>query len=159
MAKVKEDFIIKIDGKDYITYEGLLDLAHSLDLNSIKVDLIQIPHRENNMVAICKATATTKDNRIFVDLGDASPNSVQSNFIPHIIRMASTRAKARALRDLTNVGITAIEELSLDNSSSYKPTQGQITTLKKLSKNTNTKINFNNLTQKSAGELIKKLQK
>lgn len=166
---LNEKFIINIDGKSYVTYEGLLDLAHTMKLKSINVDLIQIPSKENEYLAICKAIATTEDGQVFIDLGDASPDSVKSSFVPHIIRMASTRAKARALRDLTNVGITAIEELDLEdnivvvekpeNYNNEKPTKGQIETLKKLAKMSNTNINFDNLTKYTAGELIKKLQK
>lgn len=163
---VKEKFIVNIDGRSYVTYEGLLDLAHSIGLSSIDVEIIQVPSNENNMLAICKATAVTKDGDSFVDVGDASPLSVKSAFAPHIIRMASTRAKARALRDLTNVGITALEELSIeehivenqDTSSMEKPSQGQIETLKKLAKQNNQTIDFNSLTKYTAGELIKKLQ-
>lgn len=110
MAKINEKFIVNLKGKDFVTYEGLLDLAHQEGLVSIDVELLQIPSKENGDIAIAKAIAKTKD-RTFVDIGDAGPNSVNSMIKPHIIRMASTRAKARALRDLTNVGMTAIEEL------------------------------------------------
>lgn len=167
---VKEQFVVNIAGKSYVTYEGLLDLAHNLNLKSMEVRLLQIPSQENELTAICEATATTEDGKIYVDVGDASPTSVRVNFVPHIIRMASTRAKARALRDLTNVGMTAIEELSLEDNkedpspidtSNYKfekPSRGQIETLKKLAKNSNKEIDFSSLTRESAGKLIESLQ-
>ena len=110
MAKINEKFIVNLKGKDFVTYEGLLDLAHQEGLVSIDVELVQIPSKENGDIAIAKAIAKT-ETKTFVDIGDAGPNSVNSMIKPHIIRMASTRAKARALRDLTNVGMTAIEEL------------------------------------------------
>ena len=111
MASINEKFIVNLKGKDFVTYEGLLDLAHQKGLISIDIELLQIPSKENDMTAITKATAKT-DKETFVDIGDASPRSVNSMIGPHIIRMASTRAKARALRDLTNVGMTALEELA-----------------------------------------------
>jgi hypothetical protein len=52
------------------------------------------------------------DGRRFSGIGDASPENVSRNIVPHLIRMAETRAKARALRDAVNVGATALEELS-----------------------------------------------
>ena len=110
MAKLDEKFIVNLKGKDFVEYGGLVDLAHQEGLISIEVDLLQIPTKENNMTAIAKATAKT-DKFEFTDIGDASPASTNTMIQPHIIRMASTRAKARALRDLTNVGMTALEEL------------------------------------------------
>lgn len=111
MATLDDKFIVKLNGKEFVMYNGLVDLAHQEGLLSLEVDLLQIPSKDNEMVAIAKATAKTKD-KLFIDVGDAGPKSTNSMILPHIIRMASTRAKARALRDLTNVGMTAIEELS-----------------------------------------------
>ncbi|WP_352418723.1 hypothetical protein [Proteiniborus sp.] len=168
---INEKFIINLQGKSFVTYEGLLDLAHQKNLKSIHVELVQSPSKENNMTAICKATAIT-DKGTFIDYGDASPASVNSKIQPHIIRMASTRAKARALRDLTNVGMTAIEEINLEaedetlessfESSTFSssdffgepPTKRQIETIRKLSGDLNKDIDLASLDKKSAGTLI-----
>lgn len=164
---INEKFIISLQGKSYVTYEGLLDLAHQKNLKSMQVELIQVPDKENNMTAICKATAST-ENEIYADLGDASPQSVNSTIVPHLIRMASTRAKARVLRDLTNVGMTAVEELSLESitedteeqilaGQSEPPTKRQLETLKKLAEELDTTIHYKNLNKKSAGALISRM--
>lgn len=113
-VKIDQRFIVQLQGKDFVTYEGLLDLAHQKGLVSIDIEIIQIPTKDNDMTAICKATAKTQE-MTYIDIGDASPGSVSRNLVPHIIRMASTRAKARALRDLTNVGMTALEEMDISN--------------------------------------------
>lgn len=165
---VNENFIINLQGKSFVTYEGLLDLAHQRDLLSMEVEIIQIPTKENNMTAICQAIATTERER-FQDIGDASPQSVNSALVPHLIRMASTRAKARVLRDLTNVGMTAIEELSMEDNSvnesdeTYRtpqqepPTPRQLETIKKLADELNYPVDYDTLNKRTAGTLISKL--
>jgi hypothetical protein len=72
------------------------------------------------MTAIVHATVETEGGT-FTGLGDASPGNVTRLMAPHLIRMAETRAKARALRDAVNVGVTALEELGDDESSSARP--------------------------------------
>jgi hypothetical protein len=104
--------MITRQGKQYVLFAGLLDEAHSLGLRGIDTDLIQVPDDSNGNVAIVKATAEMEDDRHFSGIGDASPENVGRNIAPHLIRMAETRAKARALRDAVNVGATALEELS-----------------------------------------------
>nr|WP_300001896.1 hypothetical protein [Tissierella sp.] len=167
---INDKFIINLQGKSFVTYEGLLDLAHQMGLLSLEVELIQLPDEENNMTAIAKAVATTEKGR-FSDIGDANPRSVNGMLVPHIIRMASTRAKARTLRDLTNVGMTAVEELSSEDgvsedeshynasepNSSETPTKRQMETIKKLAESLNQEIDLDKLTKRTAGTLIGRL--
>jgi len=108
---VESKFIVKLQGKDFILYDGLLDMAHQMELQSITTDMVQY----DGKVVIFKATATTKDGRSFDGYGDATTENVNKMIAKHMIRMAETRAKARALRDLTNVGMCSVEELGGDD--------------------------------------------
>ena len=109
--QIDEKFLINIQGKDFVLYAGLLDLAHQKGLKKLIVEILQLPNQENDHTAICRAVAETEDGDIFTDIGDANPKNTNKKIIAHIIRMASTRAKARCLRDLTNVGLCSVEEL------------------------------------------------
>ena len=101
-----------MQGKHYVLLAGLLDEAHRQGLGSIDTELLQLPKDGNGQVAIAKARVEMGDGRTFTGIGDASPTNVSKQGAPHIIRMAETRAKARALKDAVNVGVTAFEERS-----------------------------------------------
>jgi hypothetical protein len=105
-------WIVKIDGKDFVTYPGLLDLGHQKGLGSIEVEPLQIPGPDNGLFAVCRAVVTSRDGEIYADLGDASPENTSTRVSKHLLRMASTRAIARALRSFTNIGMTCLEELA-----------------------------------------------
>lgn len=109
--KLDERFITTIEGKDFVYYAGLLDLAHQKNLLKMEVETLQYPTKENEHMAICRAIAQTSMGGTFSDIGDANPSNCNSKVARHLLRMASTRAKARALRDLTNIGMTCLEEL------------------------------------------------
>ena len=107
---VREEYMIERQGKRFVLYAGLLEEAHSRGLRSIETELLQVPAAENGDVAIVRAVVRLEDGK-YAGIGDASPQNVGLQIVPHIIRMAETRAKARALRDAINVGVTAFEEL------------------------------------------------
>ena len=107
---MKKEYIITRQGKDFVLYEGLLDEAHQQGLKRISTTLIQIPHEDNGNMAVVQAEVETGKG-IFSGIGDASPSNVNRMIVPHLLRMAETRAKARALRDAVNIGVTAVEEL------------------------------------------------
>lgn len=107
---MKKEFIVERNGKSFVLYSGLLDLAHERGLKAITTTLVQVPSDLNSLTAIVHATVETSQGT-FTGLGDAAPDNVSRMMVPHLIRMAETRAKARALRDAVNVGVTALEEL------------------------------------------------
>jgi hypothetical protein len=106
-----ERFITTIKGKDFVLYAGLLDLAHQKGIKGIHVEAIQYPTKENGMEGICKAIVESDSGEDYTEIGDANPKNVNKQIAEHVLRMAATRAKARALRDFTNIGMTCLEEL------------------------------------------------
>jgi len=112
--KLNQEFVKNLQGKDFILYNGLLDLSHQKGLMKLDVEILQFPNAENGNEAVVRAVAETRHGDRFSDIGDASPKNCNKLIASHIIRMASTRAKARALRDLTNIGLTCLEELGPD---------------------------------------------
>jgi hypothetical protein len=108
---VKREFLIERQGRSFVLYAGLLDEAHEKGLKSIRTEMLQAPTAENGETTICMAVVEMGDGRVFTGIGDATPQNVGRNIVPHAIRMAETRSKARALRDAINVGAVALEEL------------------------------------------------
>jgi predicted nucleic acid-binding Zn finger protein len=111
MPKLDERFITIIEGKEFVKYPGLLDLGHQKGISSIEVDIVQLPTKENEKFAVCKAIVTSKTGEVFSDVGDASPQNCNSKVAKHVLRMSATRALARALRSYCAIGITCLSEL------------------------------------------------
>ena len=141
--KLDDRFLTNIKGKDFVLYAGVLDLATQKGLLKLEVELLQFPSKENGNEAICRAVAVGKNGEVFSDIGDANPNNCHSMIAKHLSRMASTRAKGRALRDMCNIGIACIEELAdlddvIGTGTSKKPTAKK-TAAKKSAKSTKAK--------------------
>ena len=98
------------DARETIAYAELLKLAHDEGLKSIATELVLQPSEQNGRLAIVKASVETERGH-YEGLGDADPGNVDDFLVPHLIRVAETRAKARALRDAVNVGVVSLEEL------------------------------------------------
>ena len=126
-ALLKKEFLVERQGKQFVLYAGLLALGHEQGLMSIRTHLIQIPNESNNRVAICSATVVLEKDgvsREFHGIGDAAPNNVAPAMANCTIRLAETRAKARALRDAVNVGMASLEELGDEDVYEGAPERG-----------------------------------
>lgn len=114
---MRAEFMVDRNGKQFVLYAGLLDEAHKQGLTELRTNLLQIPDETNGHVAIVYATAVMGEDapgkkvRTFTGIGDASPANVARAMVTCTIRLAETRAKARALRDAVNVGTVAFEEI------------------------------------------------
>jgi len=107
-----------VNGKEAVAYAELLGMAHDEGLKSIQTQILAQPSEENGHRCIVKAVVEVEKGR-FEGIGDADPGNVEDRFAPHLIRVAETRAKARALRDAVNCGVVSFEELD-----GAKPTPG-----------------------------------
>ena len=129
--RMRREFMVERQGRQFVLYAGLLALGHEQGLKSIHTQLIQIPTESNHRVAIVSATVILERDGVqkeFHGIGDAAPNNVASAMINCLIRLAETRAKARALRDAVNVGMAALEELGDDDVFEGAPERGYAVT-------------------------------
>lgn len=106
---MEKRFITQIQGKDFITYEGLLNAFHENGGKEINTELVQT-HLGEEVFFVFKAVASGARGQ-YTGFGDACKANVNPMVIKHIMRMAETRAKARALRDYNNIGMCSVEEL------------------------------------------------
>lgn len=129
-ARVHPRFIQQRQGKPFATYPGLLDLLHRQSKHCFSIDtlVVQLPTEENGRVAVCTARVRVFDpqNLDVVTLetsgvGDADPSNCTPAMRGHLLRLAETRAKARALRDAVNVGEAVLEELGPDEQAPATP--------------------------------------
>jgi len=106
---IPKEFIQNIQGKDFVKYEGLLNMFHENGGKEIRTKLVQSQLKKNTFF-IFKAVVTGTRGT-FEGYGDACKGNVNPMIVKHMMRMAETRAKARALRDYNNIGMAAAEEL------------------------------------------------
>jgi hypothetical protein len=104
---VPAQFVSSIKGKPFVQFAGLLTVAHQQGLLSLTE---RVTHVTDTYV-MAEARAEFEDGRVFVGVGDSSPDNVGKEVKPHWRRLAGTRAMARALRNALNVAMVAVEEL------------------------------------------------
>jgi hypothetical protein len=115
-------YIVNVQGKDFITFPGLLAEAHAQGLITISTEFVNNDPKS----PIMKATVSLEENnkiKSFTGYGDATDTNVAKKVAGALIRMAETRAVARALRFACNIDMTAIEELGVDDAETGKGTK------------------------------------
>jgi len=165
---VKREFLVTRQGRQFVLYAGLLDLAHRTGLHSLTTELVQVPSSANGYEAIVKAVVTMSDGRSFTGYGDASPSNVNVMVKHCLLRMAETRAKARALRDAVNIGVASLEEVESEEGvvapvvaqkEEAPATEAQIHAIETLARRANANVKVEGLTREEASHLIRELQK
>lgn len=109
MKNIPKEFVTSISGKEFVTYEGLLNLFHENGGKEIHTELIQSMLGED-VFFVFKAIVSG-ERGTYEGHGDSCKGNVNPMIVKHMMRMAETRAKARALRDYNNIGMCSVEEL------------------------------------------------
>ena len=84
-----------IQGKPFVKFAGLLQMAHERGLVALTADWTY----NDGELSLAHAVATFQDGRRFEECGDATPATVTTKVAPHFRRVALTSAKSRCLRD------------------------------------------------------------
>lgn len=121
-------YIVNVQGKDFITFNGLLVEAHAQGLTKIDTSMVN----EDVTNPVFKATVTV-DGKEFTGYGDANVDNVARQVSKALIRMAETRSIARALRFACNIDMAAIEELDGDSSNVVGKSKSKATEAVKVS--------------------------
>ena len=90
---IPAQFVVLIQGRPFVRFAGLLQLAHARGL----VALTAAWTFNDAELSLAHAVATFADGTRFEEAGDASPSNVTRKVAVHFRRVALTRAKARAL--------------------------------------------------------------
>jgi len=106
--------VVWLQGREYLTHNGLLRVAHEHGLKSIQNELI---HWDPKAKAAVIRTIVEGERGVYTGYGDANPNNVAKHLREATLRMAETRAVNRALRLYTGLGMTTTEELPGDHDS------------------------------------------
>ena len=96
-----------IQGKPFVKFAGLLDLAHKRGLQALKVDWTY----NDAELSLAHAVAVFPFGT-FEESGDATPTNTTKKVALHFRRVALTRAAARALRIALGLDMVAAEELA-----------------------------------------------
>lgn len=110
-------------GKQVYGYRDVLNEAHRLGLRQFRQNHDPIVKFDNGgqiVAAVCSVTAVFDDGSEWQGVGDATVNNV-AMAKEHLVRMADTRAKARALGDALNLDANFGEEFGGDDEHDSAP--------------------------------------
>ena len=85
--------IVMIQGRPFVRFAGLLQMAHASGLVALSAEWTY----NDGDLSLAHAVARFSDGRVFEEAGDASPSNVTRKVAVYFRRVALTRAKARAL--------------------------------------------------------------
>jgi hypothetical protein len=124
---VRDEHVITRQGRPFALYAGLLDDLHAEKIKSIHTELLYTEwikvKNDDRLFTIVRAVITLEDGREFSGIGDAG-GSDEKKGTPGAetpVRMAETRAKARAMRDALNVGAGLLDDTSTAEEAADKP--------------------------------------
>jgi hypothetical protein len=106
-AGIDPRHVVVIQGKPFVKFAGLLDLAHKRGLQALTVEWTF----NDPELSLAHARAVFPFGH-FEESGDATTTNVNKKVAPHFRRCALTRAAARCLRLALGLDMVAVEELA-----------------------------------------------